>query len=524
MLVGAVIFGLLAGVENIIQGFAIVTAYPDVAKRAKVIHDLASNPALGMFYGDAHANISTPAGYMVYRTGPFIALILGIWGLTAITKWLRGQEDDGRWELLLTGATTARRATGCALIGSGSAVLLAYILSVIIIAGAGTSDKLHVTFSAGLFYGLAIISGAALFVGVGAVTSQLAATRRRAMLYGAAALVIFFVLRGVGNVAPSFAWVKNLTPFGWIDKLHPLTNPQPQWLLPIIILTVTCVLLALYLSGKRDLGESIIADTDSARPRYSLLGSQFGFDFRMNRAVLLAWLVGTVGFSALMAGIAKTAAQSLSDSGGLSKTVNKISGNATGTIELAFLSIAGYFITLLVMFMLTSGIGSIREEESSGRLDNFLAGTAVRSRWLAARLFLLSIASIVICLLASLSIWGIASAQHIRLDAPKLLLGNLNVLGPPFLLLGAGVFLYGYRPQLAKIFMYAWIAWSFTADILASVLNLNKVISNSSLLRQVSLVPVTDPKWSTFAFVALVGLALTLLGIRRFNHRDLVSD
>src|SRR6185437_9786464 len=111
-----------------------------------------------------------------------------------------------------------------------------------------------------------------------------------------------------------------------------------------------CIGTALYLAGKRDIGDSIIADTDTAKPRLGLLNSQLGFDFRMNRTVLLGWALATIGFSALMAGIAKTAAESLAGSEGLSKAVSKISGSATATLESAFLSIGGYFVAILLMF------------------------------------------------------------------------------------------------------------------------------------------------------------------------------
>src|SRR6185312_596619 len=97
------------------------------------------------------------------------------------------------------------------LLGSGFGLLVTYALIVVIVGGAGQSDKLQISFSSALFFGLVLISNAMLFIAIGAVTSQLGATRRRAILYGAAPLAIFFVLRGLGNAAPNLYWVKNLT-------------------------------------------------------------------------------------------------------------------------------------------------------------------------------------------------------------------------------------------------------------------------------------------------------------------------
>ena len=521
---GALILGLFAGLENVLQGFGIAAAYPSLAQRERIVHDLASNPALGVLYGDAHSNIASTAGYMVYRTSALLAVVAGVWGLLTATRMLRGQEEDGRWEVLLTGATTARRATRDTLLGIGLAIGAAYLVAVAIIATAGASNKIGISLTASLFYGLALLISAVLFATIGALTSQLAATRRRAVLYGLLPLVGLYVLRAIGNVARGLAWLKDVTPFGWVDRLHPLVDPRPIWLVPLVLATAFCMVVALYVAGRRDLGESLVADTATARPRYRLLRSPLGVSFRMGRGTLFGWLLGSVAMSAIIAGVAKTAAQSLADSSSLSGAVTKLSGGTTASLATAFLSIGGYFTATILMVMVITGFGAVREEEGRGRLDNFLVGTVSRSRWLAGRLVLLAAAAVAICLLSSLSVWAVAAAQGVSVDEAKLVIGGLNVLGPVILLLGAGTLLYGLRPRWVTPVLYVWLAWSFTADIVASVMKLSKAALNTSLLHQIALTPAAEPKWSTVALLTVSGVVLAAIGAVAFQRRDLVVE
>ena len=39
-----------------------------------------------------------------------LSVIGGVWALLTATRLLRGEEEEGRWELLLTGQTTRLRA------------------------------------------------------------------------------------------------------------------------------------------------------------------------------------------------------------------------------------------------------------------------------------------------------------------------------------------------------------------------------------------------------------------------------
>jgi ABC-2 type transport system permease protein len=74
-----------------------------------------SNTGLAALNGPAR-QIQTVADYTVWKSFMFLIVVGSAWGLLTGTK-LRGEEDAGRWELLLAGQTTRRGAVAQALAG-----------------------------------------------------------------------------------------------------------------------------------------------------------------------------------------------------------------------------------------------------------------------------------------------------------------------------------------------------------------------------------------------------------------------
>lgn len=519
---GAIIFGLAAGGMISLQGLAFAATYTGELARSGFATTLASNPTLGILYGEIR-NIETPAGYMVYRSLPFMAFLGAIWGLAVATRLLRGQEEDGRLELLLTGKDTLVSGMLHILKGIGASMVVGFTLSAIVLVLLGRFDDIRVSASASLFLAVALFSPAAVFIAIGAVLSQLAATRRRAMMYGAVLLVIFFVLRSLGNVIESLYWTKYFTPFGWVDKSHPVTGSDWVWLLPIAGLVIFCLTLAGYFAGHRDLGESIIADDETAKPRYSLLGGPFGLGFRLTRGALIGWALTTVGVAGLMASIAKTASEAVASSNSLTKAIENLAGS-NNAIAVAFIGLGGFMIAVLLMLVIATGLGRVREDEAKGFADNFLVNSVSRTSWLVQRSLLLVMATAVICFLGNLTSHLSARAQGIDISGSTLLMGGFNLLGPALMMLGVGVLIFGIKPRLTSILLYTWIAWSFVIEMIGSVVTLSDAVIKTSLMRHISLVPGMQPDWKTFITISTIGLIAFAIGAALFARRDLANE
>ena len=227
--------------------------------------------ALKALLGDSH-RITTRGGFTDWRAIGVTALVASVWGLLVATKAFRGEEAAGRWELFLAGQTTPRRAAASTLAGLGVGVLAMYVLTALLTALVGARHDVGISPGRSLFFALVVVASAAMFAAIGAVASEIMPTRSRAagvsaMVFGAA-----FMLRALGDATSSAHWLVYVSPLGWVEQLHPLTDAQPLWLLPIAGLVAVCAVATVFLAD-RDLGASLLADKDTAAPHTALLGS-----------------------------------------------------------------------------------------------------------------------------------------------------------------------------------------------------------------------------------------------------------
>lgn len=522
---GSIILGFFIGGIFAMQGLAYAKTYTTEHARIQFAKTLESAPALGMIYGEPK-NIDTPAGYMVYRAMPITALIAGIWGLLVITKQLRGQEEDGRWEMLLSGQTTTRQAALYTLLGGLGGALVAYTIAAILIVLTGNSPDINLPVGTSILLATATLSPAIVFMGIGVFVSQLANIRRRAVLYGLIPLLALFFLRSMGNVVEDVHWLKDFTPFGWIENMHLVTDFQSWWFVLPVITALAAMVIGVYLAGKRDLGESLIAGSDISKPNFHLLNRPWKFSFRLTRWSLLAWLIGGTAIFSMIAAISSIASQAAGDSDSLTQALSNLAGG-NNSLNLAFLGMASLLLGVVLMAMMATGISSIRDEEARSYLDNIVVGPVARTRWLMGRLGVLAGAAIVTAVVVSTVGWLIATKQGIDVDFSTMVVGDLSLLGPVFLLLGIGTLLYGLSARSshwAAPFMYVVLAWSFIVDLLASVLNLNQIVANSSLLHYIAFVPAAQPDWKACWILTGVAILLTAVGIVAFNRRDLETE
>ena len=181
----------------------------------------------------------------------FLAIIGAVWGLLTGTRLLRGEEDAGRWELLLAGPVTRRGAAAQALAGLAAGLAALWTVTALITVIAGQLPRIHIGAGAMLFYATALAAPAAIFLAIGALASQLAPTRRQAAGYAGAVLGASYALRMVADSGAGLTWLRWATPLGWVEELRPLAGSRPLALLPIGAVTAATGALAVYLAGRR---------------------------------------------------------------------------------------------------------------------------------------------------------------------------------------------------------------------------------------------------------------------------------
>jgi polyether ionophore transport system permease protein len=523
--VGAV-WGLVFGLYVYDNAYAFDTIAKTAALRTQLLTAMASNAGLKALLGDTQ-QITTRGGFTDWRAIGVTTLVASIWGLLAATKAFRGEEAAGRWELFLAGQTTQRRAAANALAGLGAGVLAMYLLTALLTALAGARHDVGIGPGRSLFFAIAVVAGAAMFAGVGAVTSQLMATRARAAGAGAAVLGAAFMLRAVGDTTSSGHWLVYLSPLGWVEQLHPLTGPEPVWLLPICGLVALCAVVTVLLSG-RDLGTSVLADKETATARTAMLGSPVLFALRMSWAGIAGWLAAAVVGGALYGSLAKSTGEAFASSGMLRKFTGNLTHTTVRELQLTgarvYAGVVFLILMALIMAYVAAAMGRVREDEAEGYLDNLVVRSVSRQRWLAGRAGLILAVLVLAGLLGGVAFWAAAASGHAGLGFRGLLLAGINAAAPAALLLGAGLLALGFVPRLTSIICWGLLAWAFLLDMLGSAVKINHWLMDTSLLYHPALAPAVSPDWRIAGTYLAAGAVAALLGGWRFTQRDLQSS
>lgn len=191
----AIIWGVVFGLFVFATVKAFVIGYPTLGDRLQLAQSLQSFAVL--LGHPRHAE--TVAGFTSWRLTVAITIIGSVWGLLTSTSLLRGEEEAGRWELLLAGQTTKRRATAQALLGLGVALLAMFLVLALLTVAAGQSRGARFSTGGSLLFAVAMVSGAAMFIAIGALASQLCATRSQAATISAAVLGTSYVVRMIAD-------------------------------------------------------------------------------------------------------------------------------------------------------------------------------------------------------------------------------------------------------------------------------------------------------------------------------------
>jgi ABC-2 type transport system permease protein len=514
----AVVWGYVfaAYVAGSISGFALTYRTP--AARAQLARSLGSNVGLQALIGPAR-HIDTVAGFASWRTSVTLAMIGAVWGLLASTRLLRGEEEAGRWELLLTGQTTRRRAgaQGIAGLTAGWAVVLALTTISAVVDGRTVHPALAPR--ACVFYAFSVTCGAAMFLAVGAVTSQLARTRRRAATIAGAALGVAYLIRLVADAGTTFGWLRWASPLGWVEELRPLVGTNLLPLLPIGAFTVGLCVVAVHLAGVRDVGDGVLPETDTAPARTRLLNGPNGLSLRLLRPTAVAWLAAIAGMGFVEGVIAKGAAGAVT--GSVQKALARVGGRSAG--EAAYLGLSFLLTAIALTFVAAAHASANRDEEASGRLDHLLVRPVGRWSWLGGRLGIEAAILVALGLLAGVATWIGAASQHSGVGFGRLVEGGLNAVPPAVFLLGFATLAHGALPRLVTPLTYGLIAWSFLIEFVGSVTNMSHWLLDTSLLYHLAPAPAAPPRWGSAAALVALGAAGALVGGTLFRRRDLVS-
>ena len=506
--------GFAASAAAIVSSYT--KAYPTDASRRAVAALIEGNHAFAALYGVAR-RIDTLGGFAAWRLSA-LSIVAAIWGLLAGTRLLRGEEESGRWELVVAGSISRAGATAAALAALGVSFAIAWVALVLVL----VATKLAL--GGAMLLGLQVAGAGALFAAGAAVTSQLVPVRRRA-----AGLAGFFLggavlLRVVADGTETMGWLRPLTPFGWIEELRPFSGSELVWLLPLVVSLALLCWFAVHLAAARDLGAGSIWSGDTGRSSTRLLGSAVGFTARESAMPAAVWALCLGTFGAVLGLLAVDVASFAARSPGTRAVAGRFGlggadiGSAAGFIGLAF----GFMVVGVCLFA-AFRLQAVHEEEAAGRLDNLLTRAVGRRGWIGTQAVVATGGSAFVAVATASTTWVAAVSRGAHLSFAPMLGAALNLLPVTVLFLGIGVLAFGAFPRAAPAVMFGAIAGTYLLQLVGAFASVPRAVLDLSPFHHVAPAPAVSVRAGSALVMTLIGVVCAVVGTELFAHRDVVG-
>ncbi len=440
--------------------YAILSAFPSLVETPQARASLVSLSGSFAWFAEPIA-VDTPGGYTTFKYGLTI-LLIAIWSLLACSRLLRGEEERGSLDALLTlprgrGRVALEKlaAVWTALLGMGVLIgLLAFAGGKSVSADFGLVDA--------LLFGLNVALICGVFGSIALLLSQFTQERGTAAGWTGGLLLVFIVLDMVHRVIPDTEWLSRLSPVYYYNLSKPLvssygTNPGAM-----LILLALCILLsgvAVWLFVRRDVGGTVMLPSflrlpeRAVRPERALpvnawsLRSVYTRSLGMIVAPTCWWTLGIAGFAAWMVVIVKQTEDKLKtiyeSSPMLKDFITKVGGGDVAT-NATLLSALFVLLPLLIMAFAVTQANRWSADEEDGRQELVLATPQSRLTVLLARFGALTTARVIMGVLTLAAAVLASAASGLSLDGGNLAAATLSIIPLGLLMAALGYLLSGW--------------------------------------------------------------------------------
>jgi len=489
-------------------------SYPDLADRIKFARSFGGNKAVRLFYGVPHDLLST-GGYAAWRVGGLMSIFAAMYGLLAAVRALRAEEDAGRAELVLAnpvGRAAALRGALAGVLGGIALLWFATWLGFVV-------TRLAVGPSA--YLALATVSPAAVFAGVGALTSQAAASRRVALELGSVAVGAALLVRVVADTTGGADWLRWVTPLGWSEQMRAFAGARPAVLLLPLIATALLLAVAVPIALRRDVGSGLLPERDSAPPDHRLLGSPTRLALRLERGSLLGWLIG-VGLFAFVIGIVSDSVSGIGISKNLQQQLAKLGVGQVLTPS-GYIAFSFLFFILAVALFCCSQMAAAYHDEAEQRLETLFSLPVSRTGWLAGRLLLAVAGAAAVALCAGVLAWAGAKSQGVHVSFGDLIEAGANTLPASLLFLGIAALAFALVPRATAGIAYGLTTVAFVWELFGALLGAPAWTLALSPFHHVALVPAQSFRAGAAVAMLAIAAATSAAAVLIFERRDLTG-
>lgn len=509
-----VALGYMLGVVVLASIYGYRSAYPTSTGRMRLALTFSHDAGIAAVFGPARA-LETVSGFVAFRTLGVIPLIVGIWAALTATKALRGSEEGGNWEILVSSPITRREATLATIRGLYGSITITLVVSSILIAVAARISH-DFSIRSSLFFSLSLNTAGYFFASVGALASQLTALRKSASAIAGAVIGLSFLIRAIADSSTTFNWVHWLSPLGWVTESAPLTNPRWAGLLLLLVGTIICTAAAVSISEKRDLQSSFFTERKSRTVNFRVT-SVSRLWIALQWGNIFSWIIGFFSMAFSFGLVAHGATKAFTSSSTIQSTFAKLGITQGNNL---FFGIIFLMLAAGLMFASNSLAAAFREQESNGYLDHILVSPLSRTRMMASRLIVSMVSLLFVGISAGVGAFIGSSISKGELSFNDAIFAGLNLVPSALVMFGISIAIFGIHPRASILVGQSLLAWSFLLELIGSTINLNHWVLDTSLLHHMAFAPAVPPNWPKNGVLLIIFVILLGVGTFAFNNRD----
>jgi ABC-2 type transport system permease protein len=521
----AIVVGLLGG------GFMLATAAPYGTEfttpldRQMLVAQMTSLPPVLQGLLGEPINIETLGGFLSWRVGNVLPVMLGLWSVLALSGTLAGEAARGSLDLIASTPVGRRSIALQKVAGHVTALVAAMVIAAvfIVVAGRGFAvlpgDEIPADRAVGqvVLYGLLILAAGSMSFAAAPVLG-----RTRGLALGLDVLFGGYLIAAYSSLSPAIEALRPLSWYAWTAGHRPIAGVTDWgsigWLALACLVLIAIGVVAF---SRRDIGASAVLSWLRLPSLPAGVGSPFTRQLADRTSVAIGWGLGVGLYASLIAASAPALSETLSELPQMAELIKRVYPNVdlnepSGILQLAFFG----FGSLLVGLAGASFVAFWAGDEAGGRLAMVMAAPLTRTRWVVlSGLGVMAAIGVTAIVLGAVVALAVASLGG-DVATPMVGIGILGLSAAGFA--GIGLAAGGLvRAGLAAPVAGTAVIATFLLDTLGAALDLPDFVLDLSIYKHLGqpMVGTYDAAGlATCVILALGGLAVGAWGLWR---RDL---
>jgi len=376
-----------------------------------------------------------------------------------------------------------------------------------------------ITVEGSLLFGLSIGIAGMIAATIALVFAQIMPTSSGATGASLGMIGLLYIVRATTDV--SNINLSMVNPMGWTYLTYPFT--ENNWLPLIFGLLFSCIVIvfAFVLEEKRDMGAGYLPEKEGRATAKKSLLSVPGLFVKINKGVIISWLVAFVIMGAAYGAIYGDM-QTFLESNELMKQMFTLTGVS---IEVSFTATIMMVLIELVTILPIAVVNKLFNEEVRLHLSQLYSTKVTRGQFYWVTIVLAVIVGVVGIVFAAGGLGATAisvMSKGANMNIADFLVAGLNYLPSVLFFIGLAALALGWIPKLGKV-VYAYLGYSFVLNYFGGILDLPDWFSKTAIQSWIPRMPTEGFDGTIFIVITLLSISLILIGYLGYKKRDMLE-